>query len=67
MEDLNMKKFIEGEKYRAGTTEILIDRRTAKYLVVGLADGSMKWAYLREEEGIEHIICGEKITARNII
>lgn len=64
-----MKKFIESKKYSAETgTEIIVDRRTAKYLVIGMPTGEMKWAYIRETEETEYfVINGEKVIAKNLV
>lgn len=63
-----MTQFEEGKRYASKSgIEILVDRRTAKYLVVGLQSGEMKWAYIRQNDETEHINCGETIYADGLV
>jgi hypothetical protein len=65
---MKMKKFEEGKKYsNEYGAEILVDRRTAKYLVVGLPGGDMKWVYLRNNGEAEHVICDGTFSADNVV
>ena len=64
-----MKLFEEGKRYinTNGENEIIVDRRTAKYLVIGMKDGLMKWAYIRKNDETEYLTidAGTNHTAEN--
>jgi len=67
-----MKRFETNKKYGTGGAAdgaILVVKRTAKYLLVGLPNGDVKWVMHHEGDGGEYakLAAGGRYEARNVV